>query len=404
MGIDAQQAPKPVMAPALLLTGAPPHPTPQAMTSLVQLSLRDYRSYADLEIGTDAGVVALAGDNGVGKTNVLEAISLLSPGRGLRRAELADMARAGGSGGFAVFARLDDSTAIGIGLIEPDEAGRRQRVQRINGAISPTQTALAEFVRVVWLTPEQDGLFRGSAGDRRRFLDRLVLAIDADHGTRVSALERALRDRNRILEERPHDAAWLDAVEKQIAGLGVAVAAARAETVGRLAALISETQDDASPFPFATLSIDGELDALVAQLPALDAEDAYAGLLRGARHRDRAAGRTLIGPQASDLLVRHGPKDIAAATGSTGEQKALLVGLVLAHARLVRAMSGISPIVLLDEIAAHFDPLRRGALFHALGELGAQVWMTGADEALFRDLPAGAVRFRVAPGRMERDA
>lgn len=390
------------MATALLLTGAPPHPTPQAMTSIMHLSLRDYRSYADLHIGTDAGVIALAGDNGVGKTNVLEAISLLAPGRGLRRAELSDMARSGGAGGFAVFAALDDSTEIGIGLIEPDETGRRQRVQRINGAVSSTQTAMADFVRVVWLTPEQDGLFRGSAGDRRRFLDRLVLAIDADHGARVSALERALRDRNRILDERHADAAWLDAIERQIAGLGVAVAAARAETVSRLAALISETRDDASAFPFAIIALAGEIDTLVAQLPALDAEDAYAKLLREARPRDRAAGRTLIGPQASDLLVRHGPKDIAAATGSTGEQKALLVGLVLAHARLVRSMSGISPIVLLDEIAAHFDPLRRAALFATLGELGAQVWMTGADEGLFRDLPPGSARLHVTPGRVER--
>ncbi len=225
-----------------------------------------------------------------------------------------------------------------------------------------------------------------------------MLAVDPEHGARVSALERALRDRNRILEETPREAAWLDAVEKQAAELGVAVAAARAETVGRLSALIEGARDDASPFPWASLSLAGEIDDLVRELPALDAEDRYRALLAEGRARDKAAGRTLAGPQASDLMVRHGPKDIPADSGSTGEQKALLVGLVLAHARLVRAMSGIAPVVLLDEIAAHFDPRRRAALYEALDALGGQVWMSGADLAQFGDLPAGAARYLVTPG------
>ncbi len=372
------------------------------MTGLAHLALSDFRSYADLALPVDAPLIALAGENGAGKTNILEAISLLSPGRGLRRAEFADMARSGAGGGFAVSVRLADETQIGLGLGEPDENGRRSRIQRINGAPSSSLTAVSEHVRVVWLTPEQDGLFRGSAGDRRRFLDRLVLAIDAEHGARVNALERALRDRNRILDERPHDAGWLDAIERQVAELGVAVAAARAEAVTRLGALIEETRDDASPFPWAMLALDGELDQLVAALAAVDAEDAYQALLKQNRPRDKAAGRTLIGAQATDLKVRHGPKDIAAEQGSTGEQKALLVGLVLAHARLVAAMSGFAPIVLMDEIAAHFDPRRRAALYDALGDLGCQVWMTGADESLFSDLPAGSARLLVTPGRAER--
>jgi DNA replication and repair protein RecF len=372
------------------------------MPAIAHLALRDFRSYADLSLAVAAPIIALAGENGAGKTNVLEAISLLSPGRGLRRTEFGEMARSAGDGGFVVSATLDDDTQIGIGLSEPDETGKRTRAQRINGAPSPTLTAVSEHVRVVWLTPEQDGLFRGSAGDRRRFLDRLVLAIDAAHGARVSGLERALRDRNRILEERPHDTAWLDAVERQAAELGVAVAAARAETVARLAALIAETKVETSPFPWAALALEGEIDELVASLPAVDAEDAYRALLTRNRTRDKAAGRTLIGPQASDFKARHGPKDIPAEQGSTGEQKALLVGLVLAHARLVQAMSGIAPIVLMDEVAAHFDPRRRAALYDALGELGAQVWMTGADEALFSDLPAGAARLVVTPGRVEQ--
>jgi DNA replication and repair protein RecF len=374
------------------------------MPAIAHLALRDFRSYADLSLAVDAPIVALAGENGAGKTNVLEAISLLSPGRGLRRAEFAEMARCTGDGGFVVSVRLDDDTQIGLGLSEADDAGKRMRRQRINGAPSPTMTSVAEHARVVWLTPEQDGLFRGSAGDRRRFLDRLVLAIDAAHGARVTGLERALRDRNRILEERAHDTSWLDAVERQAAELGVAVAAARAETVARLNALITETRSEASAFPWAALSLEGEIDDLVASHAAVDAEDAYRALLAKGRARDRAAGRTLIGPQASDLKARHGPKDIAAEQGSTGEQKALLVGLVLAHARLVHAMSGIAPIVLMDEVAAHFDPRRRAALYDALGELGAQVWMTGADEALFADLPAGAMRLKVTPGRVEQMA
>ncbi len=372
------------------------------MTGLAHLALSDFRSYADLALPVDAPLIALAGENGAGKTNILEAISLLSPGRGLRRAEFADMARSGAGGGFAVSVRLADDTQIGLGLGEPDENGRRSRIQRINGAPSSSLTAVSEHVRVVWLTPEQDGLFRGSAGDRRRFLDRLVLAIDAEHGARVNALERALRDRNRILDERPHDAGWLDAIERQVAELGVAVAAARAEAVTRLGALIEETRDNASPFPWAMLALDGELDRLVAALAAVDAEDAYQALLKQNRPRDKAAGRTLIGAQATDLKVRHGPKDIAAEQGSTGEQKALLVGLVLAHARLVAAMSGFAPIVLMDEIAAHFDPRRRAALYDALSDLGCQVWMTGADESLFSDLPAGSARLLVTPGRAER--
>lgn len=373
------------------------------MSAITQLSLRDFRSYAALDLDIGAGMVALTGENGAGKTNILEAISLFAPGRGLRRAELGEMARAGGGGGLTVAATLttaDGPARLGLSVEPPDAEGRRARTQRVDGANAPSLAAFAEHARVVWLTPEQDGLFRGPAGERRRFLDRLVLAIDAEHGARVAALERALRDRNRILEESPFEGAWLDAVERQAAELGVAVAAARAEAIGRLGALIAETRDDASPFPFAELALEGEIDALVAALPALDAEDRYRAVLREGRARDRAAGRTLAGPQASDLLVRHGPKGMPAAQGSTGEQKALLIGLALAHARLVRAMSGIAPIVLLDEIAAHLDPRRRAALYATLADIGGQVWMTGADPALFGELPQNAASFVVTPGEV----
>ncbi|WP_293811215.1 DNA replication/repair protein RecF [uncultured Bosea sp.] len=369
---------------------------------VARLILQDFRSYEALDLPIEGQIVALAGENGAGKTNILEALSLFTPGRGLRRAEITAMARQGGDGSFAASITLaDDAGRLGIGLGPLDTEGRRPRLARIDGANVGSALAFSDYLRVVWLTPDLDGLFRGAAGDRRRFLDRLVLAIDPSHATRSNALERALRSRNRILEESPNQGQWLEAVEREVAELGVAVAAARAETVARLSAIIAETRDEASPFPFADIALSGEIDALVARLPAVDAEDAYRDLLRQSRHRDRAAGRTLAGPQASDLEVRHGPKDIPAGQGSTGEQKALLIGLVLAHARLVAAMSGIAPLVLLDEIAAHLDPRRRGALYEGLTGLGCQVWMTGADAALFGDLPAGAQRFAVTPGRID---
>jgi DNA replication and repair protein RecF len=248
-----------------------------------------------------------------------------------------------------------------------------------------------------------DGLFTGPAGDRRRFLDRLVLGIDADHGARVNALERALRGRNRLLEDRigSGERLWLEAIEREIAELAIAVAAARFEAVSKLSALIADSRSLAdSPFPIAELSLQGEIDALIENRPALEAEDLYRKILRESRARDAAAGRALVGPQASDLRVRHGVKQAEAAQTSTGEQKALLVGLVFAQARLIKAMSRIAPLVLLDEIAAHFDPTRRAALYDLLGGLGAQVWLTGADPSTFSALEGRAQMLKVTPGEI----
>ncbi len=243
-----------------------------------------------------------------------------------------------------------------------------------------------------------DGLFTGSAGDRRRFLDRLVLAVDCDHGTRVNALERSLRNRNRLLEDGSADRLWLDAAERELAELAVAVAAARQETATRLAALIAREKDEASPFPWAELRLKGDIEALVATRPALEVEDLYRRMLRDNRGRDAAAGRALIGPQTSDLLVRHGPKNVEAGRASTGEQKALLVGLILAHAQLVGDLSGIKPLILLDEIAAHFDSRRRSALYDRLESLGSQVFMTGTDAEVFRPLEGRAQMLHVEAG------
>jgi DNA replication and repair protein RecF len=367
-----------------------------------RVALADFRSYPALDLRVASNMVALAGDNGAGKTNLLEALSLFTPGRGLRRAELAEMTREGGNGGFAVSLEIEGEAGgplqLGTGLELSD--GAAQRKYRLDREPAPSPRVFADHLRVVWLTPSMDGLFTGSAGDRRRFLDRLVLAVDSDHGTRVAALEKALRNRNRLLEERRGEKIWLDAAEREIAELAIAVAAARAETVERLAALIAAGRDDTSPFPWADIALEGDIDRLMTERPALEAEDLYRAILRDNRARDAAASRTLIGPQASDLAVLHGPKQCEARRASTGEQKALLVGLVLAHARLVAAMSGIAPLVLLDEIAAHFDPVRRNALFDALQALGGQVWMTGADERLFDDLRGRADILAIAGGRL----
>lgn len=367
-----------------------------------RLLLADYRSYPALDLAIDAAVIALTGENGAGKTNVLEALSLFTPGRGLRRAEFSECARLDAGGGFSVSVALRDEDGeirLGTGF-EPDGVGGGGRKCRIDGGPVGSPRDFAERVRIVWMTPSMDGLFAGSAGERRRFLDRLVLTVDPSHGARVNALERALRNRNRLLEGHA-DAAWLDAAEREVAELGIAVTAARLETVSRLAALVDSERDDSSPFPWAEFALAGEVEALVAVHSALEAEDRYRALLASGRGRDAAAGRTLVGPQASDLVVRHGPKKIEARACSTGEQKALLTGLVLAHARLVAAVTGMTPLVLLDEIAAHFDPLRRRALYEELARLGGQAWLTGADPAAFGDLAGRAQILRVTPGRIE---
>lgn len=370
--------------------------------AVIRLQLVQFRSYASLDLQTMARMVALHGENGAGKTNILEAISLLTAGRGLRRVEMTECIRHG-QGGFAISADISGPRPVRLGTgIESAQNAPGVRKFRIDREPVASIRAFADYVRIVWLTPAMDGLFAGSPGDRRRFLDRLVLAIDAEHGARVNALERALRNRNRLLENGSSDRVWLDAAEREVAELGIAVAAARQETVARLSALIEATSDNASPFAWANIALSGDIDTLLQENSALAAEETYRRLLAQNRQRDAWAGRTLIGPQTSDLAVRHGPKQLEASRCSTGEQKALLVGLVLAHAQLVTMMSGLAPIVLLDEVAAHFDARRRAALYHRLWEMGVQVWMTGADRAIFAEAPEGTDFLHVTPGRIDR--
>ncbi|MER9687603.1 DNA replication/repair protein RecF [Mesorhizobium sp. M0139] len=353
-----------------------------------KLTLTNFRNYAALSIGFSPGPVVFSGDNGAGKTNLLEAISLLTPGRGLRRAPYVDVAREGGDGGFALHARLDGpegQVEIGTGITGGEAAGEGGRKVRINGAPARSADAMLEWLRVVWLTPAMDGLFPGPAADRRRFLDRLVLAVDPGHGQRALDYEKAMRGRNRLLTEGSRDGAWFDAIEMQMAETGVAIAAARAELVRLLTAMIDRLPSS-GPFPQADISLFGDLESHVASAPAVDVEQRYRDALADGRERDRAAGRTLDGPHRSDLLVRHRPKAMPAELCSTGEQKALLVGIVLSHARLTGEMSAMTPILLLDEIAAHLDAGRRAALFSILEELNCQAFMTGTDAALFSSL------------------
>jgi DNA replication and repair protein RecF len=350
--------------------------------SLSRLKLTDFRNYAGLSLPLDGRHVVLTGQNGAGKTNLMEAVSLLSPGRGLRRAAYGDVVRAGAEAGFSVFATLDgmmDEVDIGTGTEGGDEGQARKL--RLNGTPARTVDELLDHLRVLWLTPSMDGLFTGPSADRRRFLDRLVLSLDPEHGRRAADFEKAMRGRNRLLSEPRPDSAWLTALEKQMAELGIAMAHARHELVGLLSGLVEAARDD-GPFPSTTMRLSGFLDEEW-QRPAYEIEDIYLDMLQSGRYRDAAAGRTLDGPHRADLLIRHREKDMEAERCSTGEQKALLVGLILAHAGLVGGMTGHAPVLLLDEIAAHLDEGRRAALFDRVDALGGQAFMTGTDRSMF---------------------
>lgn len=350
---------------------------------IARLALTNFRSYADALVAPDVGLVVLTGDNGAGKTNVLEAVSLLSPGRGLRGAGLAEMARSDGPGGFAVAARLGE-VDLGTGTI-PSAPERRQ--VRINGA-QASATSLAEWLSVLWLTPAMDRLFTDSAGGRRRFLDRLVLALEPGHAVHAARYEAAMRARNKLLADERPDADWLTALEARLVEHGIAMAEARTHAVSALSERLADTPE--GPFARAGISLEGWQSTDPA---------AFGDELSRGRARDAAAGRTLAGPHRSDMAVTHLGKQQPAERCSTGEQKALLLGLVLAHADLVAERSDRRPILLLDEVAAHLDPSRRGALFERLQQSGGQVWMTGTERSLF-DAIGQASWFEIGQGRI----
>ncbi|MCC8962828.1 DNA replication/repair protein RecF [Bradyrhizobium sp. Pear76] len=369
-----------------------------------RLSLTHFRNYRTATLQVAGDMVVLVGPNGAGKTNCMEAVSFLSPGRGLRRATLEDIADNQGDGSWAVSAEVEGAlglATLGTGIDPPTGEASNTRRCRIDREPVGSATAFGDHLRMVWLTPAMDGLFMGAASERRRFFDRLVLAIDSEHSSRVSALERSLRSRNRLLEVRNYDDHWCDAIERETAELAVAVAASRGQTAAKLAVMLRE-RGAASAFPSAEIMLDGWMENALLQEPATAVEDRYREVLRASRPRDAAAGRTLDGPHLTDLQVVYAPKNMPARDASTGEQKALLIGLVLAHATMVAEMTGIVPLLLLDEVVAHLDPNRRKALFEELGKLGAQVWMTGADPAAFVEIgPRGEI-FDVESGRATR--
>ena len=372
-------------------------------SALLSLNLTDFRSYERAELETGGATVFLFGPNGAGKTNLLEAISLLSPGRGLRGASIAELGRrAPGEPvgrAWSVSARVesgDDGVRIGTGVEAP---GAARRIVRIEGETVPPGR-LADHLRPVWLTPAQDRLFLEGASERRRFFDRLVFAAEPAHAAHAAAYERALRERSRLLAEPGADPDWLTALEARMAESGTLMAAARARTLTALQAEVDARAE--RPFPQAALALTGEWEGLAAEGVGLDEIETRlaSGLGRG-RERDAAAGRALTGPHRGDLAVIHREKDRPAAECSTGEQKALILNLVLAQAaRLSRAESAPNPILLLDEAAAHLDARRRAGLFDEIEALGLQAFLTGVDEQLFEDLKGRARGVRVDAGQL----
>ncbi len=370
---------------------------------LTRLTLTDFRNYAGLRLDCGSALVALSGPNGAGKTNLLEAISLLAPGRGLRGVGFDVLAKLGGAGTWAIAAELSTSNgpvSLGTGWSGQAEAGdtaAQGRLVVIDGLVQKSSGVLGQYMRVLWLTPAMDRLFAGPASDRRRFLDRSVAAFDPEHGSRVQVFERVMRERNLLLEDASSDQAWLTSLEAHMAEAGVAIAAARLMAVEALQRHIGEARA-ASAFPWGSIAIEGEIEGLTGTMPAVRVEDEYRRLLADSRRLDRAAGRTLRGPHRSDLTVIHGPKNMPAGQCSTGEQKALLIGLILAQARAVKGEAGVAPVLLLDEVAAHLDRERRYGLFEALAALGCQAWMTGTDAELFVGLGQDATVFHVEAG------
>ncbi len=359
--------------------------------------LTDFRSYARARIETDARPVILTGPNAAGKTNLLEAISFLSPGRGLRGARLAEVDRIG-AGPFAVAARVDGAhgpVEIGTGR---QEIERERRIVRIGGADAPSQSALAEHMSVVWLTPAMDRLFQDGPGERRRFLDRLVMAGDPAHPRQAARYAHFVRERARLLRAGRFEPAWLASLERRAAEAGVAIAAARRQTV---AALVGALAEDPGRFPRPGLQVTGDVEGWLDDASAVEVEERFAAALADSRAQDAETGTTAVGPHRSDLLVWEAASGSAARDCSTGQQKALLISTVLAEARVRAAADGCLPVLLLDEVAAHLDRERRSDLFAEITGLGAQAWLTGTDVATFAPLVERAQFFTVRASTLQ---
>lgn len=387
-----------------LADGQSSAPGLDATASAVEwLSLSNFRCYAQARIEPEGRPVVLTGANGAGKTNILEALSLLTPGRGLRRAALGEIVRRTNgetddrtsgqvASGWGIAARVvgpGGAVVLGTG-VEPDTD---KRAVRIDGVTQRAQSTLGEHLGAHWLTPAMDRLFTEGRSGRRRFLDRLVFGIDPAHAGRINAYDHALRERARLLRDGARELAWLLALEETMAGKGIAVAAARLDMIERLRIY---AEASSGPFPGAGLAVVGDVEGWLDACDALDAEDRFRAALEHGRDRDAELGGARVGPHRSDFRVRHLPSGQAADLCSTGEQKALLIAIVLAGARMAASECGRLPMLLLDEITAHLDPQRRDALFEMLGTLGAQVWMTGTDAEQFAGARAYAGFFEIA--------
>ncbi len=398
-------------APLIALPSVAAEKGPSRGVAITRLALTDFRGFARAVIDCDARPVVLTGPNGAGKTNILEALSLLAPGSGLRGARLGDLRRRDAPEGarWAVAAQIHGPAGpVSVGTGEGETAaGEPRRVLRIDGKPARGQSALAALLGVVWLTPAQDRLFLDGASARRRFFDRLVYGFDPGHARRVAAYERALRERARLLRDGAGDDAWLGALEGAMAEHGVAVAAARRDTLRMLDRALAES-DGAAPgggaFPAAALALEGAVEGWLDEMPAVEAEARLAAALRESRRIDAEAGGARTGPHRSDVLVAHRAKGMPAAQCSTGEQKALVIAIVLAAARCRVERLGAAPVLLLDEVAAHLDRRHREALFDAIEATGAQAWMTGTDRATFAALGSRARHVGVRAGRVLAEA
>ena len=378
--------------------------------SVRRLTLTDFRCYERLRVESESAPVVLTGANGAGKTAILEALSFLAPGRGLRRARLGDVTRRGAGTGWAVAARIKrpdgEETEIGTGTAtgeaaDPDDGAAERRAVRIDGSAARGPAALAEALSIVWLTPRMDRLFVDAASGRRRFLDRLVYGFDAAHARRVAAYDRALRERGRLLQNGGASDSWLSALEETMAELGIAVSAARRDTVARLEGALAH---GVGPFPAAALALAGTVEAWLDEMPAIEVEAAFREGLREMRARDAEAGGAGIGPHRCDLMVQHLANDLPADQCSTGEQKALLISVVLADVRIKAVREGGAPLLLLDEVAAHLDGERRDALFAEIVALKGQAWLTGTEPSFFQGLAGHAEFLEVAGGQIRAAA
>ncbi len=370
---------------------------------LDKITLSDFRNYKSLSIKLGAGPVVLSGDNGSGKTNLLEAVSMFMPGRGLRRAANEALPRIGCSAGWSAGIRVNGpsgSLRLGTGR-RPEANGNGARIVRVDGVNMSGPGVFSQYLRLVWLTPAMDGLFGGPASERRRFFDRIVTTADPAHSRRLSAFERAMRERNKLLEGSSPDPAWLAALERQMALSGTAVAAARRESAARLNALMAPGAMAAieALFPWAQIDIAGVLENSLDMHAAVEVEDIYRTMLCDSRKIDAAAGRTLEGPHRADMQVMHAGKEMAAKLCSTGEQKAVLIAIILAQTRMIsQSRDSAGPVLLLDEVAAHLDAQRRNNLFATLLNMQVQAFMTGTDKNLFSRLENEALFLNVKDG------